>query len=133
MEAEIKKVLGIILIITGLLMFYWDISESYYYFAAKKEFPQVFLQPASNASTSQLSNGANLQDQMNAIIGQQINEQIKKLIPANTITQLLNVSVWSIFAFFLIYAGAKIIGIGRDFLKDSREDKVRVQALNPPL
>lgn len=132
MEAEIKRILGIVLIATGLFMFYWDISESYYYFTAKKEFSQVFIQPAVNSPASQLSNGATLQDQMNAIVGQQINEQIKNLIPVNTVTQLLNVSVWSIFAMFLIYAGAKIVGIGRDFLKDSREDKKsQVQTVNP--
>jgi hypothetical protein len=52
MEIEIvlKRILGIFLILTGLLVFYWDLSESYYYYTAQKEFPQVFVQPI-NIST----------------------------------------------------------------------------------
>lgn len=122
MEAEIKRILGIILIIIGLAIFYWDISSSYYYFTAQKEFPQVFIQPAADTSNNQPTGGSTIQDQMNALVGQQINEQIKKLIPSNTVTELLNVSVWSIFAFILIYAAGKAVGMGRDFLKDARED-----------
>lgn len=123
MEAQIKKVLGVVIIFSGLVMFYWSISESYYYFTAQKEFPQVFTNPVINNSTNQTIGGLNIQDQINTLIEQQIGEQMDRLIPENTITKFLNISVWSIFAFFLISAGARAVTMGREFLKDAREDK----------
>lgn len=45
MEIAIKRILGIALIVFGLAIFFWSISESYYYFSAQKEFPPVFVQP----------------------------------------------------------------------------------------
>ena len=133
MEAEIKRILGTILIFIGLAMFYWDITTSYYYFTAQQEFPQVFIQATSDVQENKALSGSAIQNQMNAIVGDQINQQISKLVPGNTITEMLNASVWSIFATLLIYAGAKIIGIGRDFLKDAREDiKAKNAVISPP-
>jgi hypothetical protein len=43
---------------------------------------------------------------------------MKQLIPENTVTQLLNISSWMMFASFLLWAGGKIIGIGTGFLKN---------------
>ncbi|MFA5368726.1 MAG: hypothetical protein WC303_01810 [Candidatus Paceibacterota bacterium] len=123
MEKEIKRILGIMLIITGLVIFYWDVSTSYQYYTAKEKFPQIFVQPepASNKS----STGSTLQDQMNALITQQLGDQVKNLIPTNAITETLNASLWSLFAMLLLYASGKAVGMGRDFLKDAREiDKI---------
>ncbi|MFA5178205.1 MAG: hypothetical protein WC427_01435 [Candidatus Paceibacterota bacterium] len=127
MEIAIKRILGIALIVFGLAIFFWSISESYYYFSAQKEFPPVFVQPQTSASATPSASSGTLQDQMNALIGNQINEKIKEMLPANTITDLLNASIWIAFATFLVYAGARAVGMGRDFLNDAskqaREEK----------
>ncbi|HOS88284.1 MAG TPA: hypothetical protein PL093_02000 [Candidatus Pacearchaeota archaeon] len=120
MELEIKKFLGIGLIIIGLGIFFWDIKESYYYFTAKKEFPQVFIQSVVNNSANQ-ETSLSTQDQLNALITNQLNQQIQQLLPKNSITELFNLISWSVFAAFLIYAATKLINIGREFWKDSRE------------
>jgi hypothetical protein len=120
MEAEIKRILGIILIITGLGIFYWDISTSYSYYTAKEKFPQIFVQPVPSV-TKQSATGSTVQDQMNALVSQQLNDQLKNLLPANAITDTLNASIWSLFAMLLLYATGKAVGMGRDFLKDARE------------
>lgn len=127
MEIAIKRILGIALIIFGLAIFFWSISESYYYFSAQKEFPPIFVQPQASGSVTPSASSGTLQDQMNALIGNQINEKIKEMLPANTITDLLNASIWIAFATFLVYAGARAVGMGRDFLNDAskqaREEK----------
>lgn len=131
MEIEIvlKRILGIFLILTGLLVFYWDLSESYYYYTAQKEFPQVFVQPINISTETKSNTGGTIQDQMNALVGQQINEQVQKLVPGNAVTEVLNASVWSIFATILIYGAGKAVQMGRDFLNDAvkqdREDKAQ--------
>jgi hypothetical protein len=62
---------------------------------------------------------------MNALITQQLGDQVKNLIPTNAITETLNASLWSLFAMLLLYASGKAVGMGRDFLKDAREiDKI---------
>jgi preprotein translocase subunit SecG len=118
MTVSVKQIIGVILIAIGFILLYYDISSSYYYFNAEKEFPQVFAEPVVEQTSQTSANGStNLQDQMSAIMG----EQIGKLMPANTVTGLLNVSSWILFATFLVYAAGKIIAIGSDFLKKDRE------------
>lgn len=114
MEFTVKQFLAWVLIVIGLGIVFWDISSSYYYFTAQKEFPQVFTESGSSVGTSS-STGTTIDGQ----IGNVIKEQIKQLIPENTVTQLLNISSWIIFASFLLWAGGKLIGIGTNFLKSS--------------
>jgi hypothetical protein len=113
MIITLKKVLGWILIIFGLGVIFWDISISYYYFTAKKEFPQIFIQPKIEKTVT-TSSGFDPQE----LAGNIIKEQMGQLMPENSISLLLNLSAWIMFATFLIYAGGKIVGMGNEFLKE---------------
>lgn len=123
MELEIKRILGIMLMAVGLGIFSWDLNESYYYFTARKEFPQVFIQPVAQKTASQ-SAGSLMQDQINALVAGQLDQQIKQLIPQNAITEFLNLTAWSVFATLLVYASIKLMGFGRELWKDARESKI---------
>ena len=112
MEFTVNQFFAWVLIIIGLGIVFWDISSSYYFFTAQKEFPPVFVNNPS-AQVNNPSTGNNIQEQ----VGNMVKEQIKQLVPENTVTQLLNISSWIIFASFLLWAGGKLIGIGSDFLK----------------
>ncbi len=114
MQFTVKQFLAWILIIIGLGLVFWDISSSYYYFTAQKEFPKVFVENTVTKVQNPTTGNA-IQDQMNNIVG----EQISKLVPENSVTQLLNISSWILFASFLLWAGGKLVGIGSDFLKNS--------------
>lgn len=108
-----KQVLGWFLVIVGLYVVFWDIAESYYYFTAQKEFPQVFIAQPSKKSETQDS--SSIADYTKQIIGEQINQ----LIPENSVTQLLNMTTWIAFASFMLFAGGKLVGMGTGFLKNS--------------
>lgn len=114
MTINSKRVLGWLLVLVGLVVIFWDISASYYYFTAKQEFPRVFIQPVAEQKAA--SSSGTLDPQ--AMAGQIIQEQIGQLIPANTVSLLLNMSAWILFATFLVYAGGKVVGLGMGFLKD---------------
>jgi hypothetical protein len=114
MEFTVRQFLAWVLIVIGLGIVFWDISSSYYYFTAQKEFPKVFTENTSSITNN--STGTTIEGQ----IGNVIKDQIKQLIPENTVTQLLNISSWMLFASFLLWAGGKLIGIGNDFLKISQ-------------
>ena len=116
MEFTIRQFLAWILIIVGLLVVFWDITTSYYYFSAQQEFPKVFINneivPTTNGTT-----GTGIQDQ----IGNIVKEQMKQMIPENTVTQLLNMTSWITFASFMLWAGGKLVGMGSDFLKKGQQ------------
>ena len=44
--------------------------------------------------------------------------QLKEIIPEEFILKLLNLSSWSMFVFFLVFAGAKISGLGIKLMKE---------------
>ena len=113
MEFTVRQFLAWVLIVIGLGIVFWDISSSYYYFTAQKEFPKVFVENQSVNTSSGSSTGIEGQ------IGNVIKDQIKQMIPENTVTQALNMSSWIVFASFLLWAGGKLIGIGSNFLKES--------------
>ena len=114
MEFTVKQFLAWALIIIGLGIVFWDIYSSYYFFTGQKEFPAVFVQSTA-LKTDNPTTGATIQEQ----VGNVVKEQMQQLIPENTVTQLLNISSWIIFASFLLWAGGKLIGIGSDFLKNN--------------
>lgn len=110
-----KQVLAWFLIIVGLYIAFWDIAETYYYFTAQKEFPQVFVvQPNSSSTTS--TQGSN---SINDYAKQIIEDQLGQIITKESVSLLLNMSAWILFASFMLFAGAKLIGIGTGFLKES--------------
>jgi hypothetical protein len=112
MEFTVRQLLAWILIIIGLFIVFWDITSSYYYFSAQKEFPKVFIESQATVTNS-VSGGTTIQDQVGSII----KDQIKQMIPENTVTQLLNITSWITFASFMLWAGGKLVGMGSDFLK----------------
>ncbi|MDD5013090.1 MAG: hypothetical protein PHD93_01670 [Candidatus Pacebacteria bacterium] len=112
MTITFKSVLAWVLIFFGLGLIVWDISTSYYYFTAQKEFPQIFAEPKLENKDSI----GGITDIQEALIAN-MTEELKGYMPANSVSDLLNLSSWIMFAFFLIYAGGKMIGIGNDFLK----------------
>jgi hypothetical protein len=112
MEFTVRQFLAWILIAIGLLIVFWDISTSYYYFSAQKEFPKVFLE--TQVSSENLTPTGNaVQDQILTMV----RDQIKQALPTNTATQALNMASWITFASFLLWAGGKLVGMGSDFLK----------------
>ena len=112
MTITFKSVLAWVLIFFGLGLIVWDISTSYYYFTAQKEFPQIFAEPKIEDKDST----SGLVDIQEALIANMMDE-FRGYMPANSVSDLLNLSSWIMFAFFIIYAGGKTIRIGNDLLK----------------
>jgi hypothetical protein len=111
-----KKIIGWILLITGLAVIAATLYFSYTIFTGKMEAPDIFKPEKSKAA---LTVPLNQQDIQNSI-DEAIQEQINNIVPSEFINKLLNLISWSIFAAILIFAGSKISGIGvRMIIKDS--------------
>lgn len=115
-----RVVVGWILIIVGLAVIGQTINNSYKYFTGRADFPAVFTNLAANSvldsKITAAADSQNLQEMAQAQIQQSMNQAIGNILPADSITKLLNIIVWSIFATFLVYAGAKIASLGIQLL-----------------
>lgn len=140
-----NKIAGWALLVLGLVVILWSIYSSYAIFTGKTKSPDIFpapsvsqnLQDSQNAGSGsakvdkidptklQTLNPADLQKmqeqqqaQLQTNLQNTVIAQFEKMIPADTISKLMNLSSWSIFAFILIYAGSAISSLGIKLLKD---------------
>lgn len=122
-----KKIFGWLVLAIGLAIIFWAIISSYNYFQGNESFPEIFKISENEISTQETSSknlqipAQTSQEELQALLQEQAQEQIQQsisqLIPKSTISQLLNLICWVIFAFFLISAGAHIADLGIKLLK----------------
>jgi hypothetical protein len=114
MEQIIKKIGGWVLLIAGLAVIFWSIDSSFNIFTAKAAPPEIFkIEQKKNQVSGSLSSPAELQEQIGQIVG----EQLKGILPENSLPAILNLISWSIFASFLVFAGVSIAGLGIKMLR----------------
>lgn len=109
MDIKPTKLFGWIFIVLGLIVIFFTIFETMSYFKAEKEFPQVFVvekQVSSNTTGT-------LDSMMQGLIS----DQMSSIIGEGTIEKMFNMLAWSMFAFLMIYAGAKVSDIGFKLVK----------------
>lgn len=107
------KIFSWILLLAGLLLIGWTLVYSYNIFTAKS-FPPEFFKPEQKVSLQgSKTNPQDIQTQIEKIIG----EQLKGLLPADTLPKVLNLTVWSMLAFVLIAGGGQISSIGIKLMK----------------
>ncbi len=104
-----KKIIGWILIILGLAVVFWAIYSSYSVFTGKSSVPEIFETKTEELKTE----GSG--DEMEKMV----KEQIKNIVPAEAVSQVLNLVSWAILAFILIFGGGRISGIGINLLRKS--------------
>ena len=108
--AFIKKILGLALLFGGLSVIFYGLYSSYDIFTGKKEAPAIFDEAEQSVSKTSLQDP---QAQLQEMIG----EQLKGLLPADSVPNLLNLFSWSIFAGILVLGGGQISGIGIKLLR----------------
>lgn len=117
MNTIIQKSIGWVLLLAGLTAIAWAVYSSYGIFTAKASAPEIFkvgIETQNQSSKEKTpTTQAELQKEMEKMIG----EQLKGLLPINTLPKLLNLISWSIFAGILILAGGQISGLGIKMIK----------------
>ena len=110
-----KKILGWILIVLGLFIVLGSIYSTYLNFTGQRDFPQIFT--VQEAEVAPQTNGGP-EDQISGMIGKYIEE----IIPQGTITQMLNMLAWIMFAVFLVYSGSKLVSMGAVLLRNPKKE-----------
>jgi len=100
-----KTSFGLILLVLGLIIIFYSLYSSFNIFTAKAAPPEIFKAEPSAQGTVAGS------------IQAQIEEQLKGMLPVDSVPTLLNLISWSIFAGILIFAGAQIAGLGIKLIK----------------
>jgi len=102
-----EKIFGWFLLIAGLLIIGWGLVSSFSIFRDEQLPPTIFAMPEV-----QESGAFDPQDPAEII-----QQQLGKILPVNTLPQLLNLSVWVMFMTVLFLAGGQISGIGIKLIK----------------
>ena len=120
-ETKVKKrgetssqIAGWIVFLAGLFIIGWTLMASYNIFTAKAALPEFFKIPESQTSGQQ----AATQD-VQAQLQQMIGEQLKGILPHDSLYKFLNLAVWSMLAFILIFGGSQISGLGIKLIKSA--------------
>ena len=107
-----SKIAGWLLLIVGLIIIGWTLFSSYNIFTGKTAAPEIFEMPEEEV-LSQEREAQDLKAQFEKMIG----EQIKGLIPLDILPEILNLVVWSMLAFILIFGGSQISSLGIKLIK----------------
>lgn len=105
----IKTPLGIVLLFLGLALILYSLYSSFNIFTGNAEAPQVFKEQ----QVVQDSEEQGIQAQIQKILEQ----QLKGMLPFDSLINLLNLVSWSILAGILIFGGAQVAGLGIKLIK----------------
>lgn len=101
------------MLISGIALIAWTLLFSYNVFTAKTQVPEMFKIAAEKASSQKEGVTQDIQAQLETMM----EEQLKGILPADSIPKLLNLIAWSIGAFILIFGGTQVAGLGIKLIK----------------
>jgi len=106
------KIFGWVLLAAGIILIGWTLLSTYNIFTGEVAAPEIF-KVAEKEVLPKEEGALDIQAQMEKMIS----EQLKGILPVDTIPRLLNLIVWSILAGILIFGGAQISSLGIKLLK----------------
>jgi len=116
---KFMKIFGWVLLAFGLAIIVWTLYSSYNIFIGKSPAPEFFkieemVTQAPPSAKEKLSVSPEaLQQEIEKMIG----EQLKGILPVDTLPKILNLICWSMLAWILIFGGAQISSLGIKLLK----------------
>lgn len=111
-----KKIIGWILLLTGLIVIFYSLLTSYNIFMGKSPGPTVFkVEEKKEAALPQKPQDSKVQ--MEKLLEEGLQEQLKTIMPADYLPKLFNLISWSMCAMILIFGGAKISSLGIGLIK----------------
>jgi len=110
---DITKLIGWVVFLAGVSIIGFTLYSSYNIFTGKQPAPEFFKPTETQVSQTQATG---LPSDLNEV-QQMVSEQLKGILPLDSITQFLNLGVWGILAGILIFGGAKVSELGIRLIK----------------
>lgn len=109
---------GWFLLLLGISIILWTLFSAYCVFTDQKTIPQVFRLEEKSEPTIQGNklNGESIGDLQNQI-EEMLSQQVKEVLPTETMTKLFNLIASSMLSFIFITGGGKIAGLGIKLIK----------------
>ena len=108
----ITKILGLVLLLVGIAIIGWALYSSYNIFTGQTPVPELF-KITEKTLPKDKGGTLDIQTQMEEML----QEQIRGLLPADTVPKILNLIAWSMLAGLLILGGGQISGLGIKLIK----------------
>lgn len=115
---KLTKILGWVIFFIGLGIIFWAIFNSYNIFTGKSQAPEIFKVEEKEATTPTKGKVPTTPTELQKEMEKMIVEQLKTILPVDTLPKLLNLITWSIFAAILFFGGSQIAGLGIKLIKD---------------
>ena len=117
----LKQIFGWVFLFLGVAIILYGLYASSNIFSGATPPPEIFSAPEAATSLNQEKisdiQSQDPQARMEQMMGEQIGEQIKAILPPDFLPTLLNLMAWSIFVGILILGGVQISGLGIKLLK----------------
>ena len=111
------KIFGWGLLIAGIIIIGWTLYSSYNIFTGKMLAPEVFKLPKEKVKEPTPKGKITTIQDIQAQLEQTISEQLKEILPEESIQRFFNLIVWSILAGILIFGGSQISSLGIKLIK----------------
>lgn len=111
------KIFGWILLAAGVLVILGTLFQSFNIFTGKAQAPEIFKVPATTVSAPTQGKTPTSIEGIQQELGKMLGEQLRGMLPADTLPKILNLSVWSILAGLLMFGGTQISSLGIRLLK----------------
>jgi hypothetical protein len=113
---SLTKVVGWITFFVGILIIIFTLYRSYNIFTGKISPPEFFKIETKEVTPSQKKTPTSLEE-IQKQMGEVLAEQLKEILPKESLTKILNLAVWSILAGILIFGGSQISSLGVKLIK----------------
>jgi len=108
------KILGILLLFTGVIIIIGTLYFSYNIFTAKSSIPEILkIEIPQTSLHTETAESSDIQTKIENIAA----EQIKGLFPAEALTKMINLIALSVLAGIFIFGGTQISSIGIKLIK----------------
>lgn len=116
------KISGLLLIFAGLAIIVFALWRSYDIFTGKFGVPAFFQTQEETKNTPPTAEGVGVE----VLLQKTIQDQLKGLLPADSINKSFNLVIWSILAMILMSGGSKISDLGIKMIKAGQEKNEHV-------
>ena len=114
---DFPKIIGWIVFLAGISIIVFSLYSSYNIFIGKAVAPEIFKIEAKESLAPTEEKIPTTQAELQKEMGKMISEQLKGILPPDSITKLLNLAIWSILVFILIFGGSQISNLGIKLIK----------------
>lgn len=111
------KIFGWVLLVGGALIILGSLFQSFNIFTGKAEAPEIFKVPVQAVLPQTKGKTPTSIEDIQKELGNMLTEQLKGMLPSDTVPKILNLTIWSMLSGLLIFGGSQISTLGIKLIK----------------